>query len=191
MSRRQFPLSAAERAPCLLRNWEMSLRFVPGISSKVAFSTAGLIALARLNVFELRRVIQICSFGQLSGGQWASLPGAGVWLAVTLALKSIRPLWMWGDWGRGRVLEPIQAGFEPNHCHSLGKLFNLSLNLLFLFCEHRVTPLHWVLGTVKRWVHFGCSISLLVRTRLAIRKFHFDVLHPCNQSVIAMCVHSK
>lgn len=45
----------------------MSLRFVPGISSKVAFSTAGLIALARLNVFELRRVIQSCSFDSFLG----------------------------------------------------------------------------------------------------------------------------
>ena len=43
----------------------MSLRFVPGISSKVAFSTTGFPAGAHLNVFELRRVIQNCSFGIL------------------------------------------------------------------------------------------------------------------------------
>lgn len=139
MSRWQSPLSVAKQALGLLRNWEISLRFVPGLSPKVALSTAGGTV---LNAFELQRVTQNCSFDILLGisklfsqARRSGLPWH--WLLNVLDPSRCEAVRKRQDSGAPQNWIQIQ----PLPLITLGKLLNLSLNLLFLFCKHGDTSI--------------------------------------------------
>ena len=189
VSRRLFPLSAAEQAPGLLRNWAMSSRFVPRIASKVAFSTAGFPAWARLNVFELRRLIQNCSFDILLGVSKIS-PRHRVWLAVTSALECVTHVS--GCEVMQRRQDSGHIGFRSNHYHpftlQLWASYLISLETSFSSSVNkRVTPLHWFIGTIKCLLtHMGCLVSLLVRMRMAIRIMQYRHAMPLTTALLLM-----
>lgn len=146
-SRRHFSLSAAEQAPGLLRNSEMSLssslEYLPGSP----FPLLGFIAPVWFECLSAPEGDPKLRVWHPSWRQQAFLPGAGVWLVLTSALGWARLLWIWGD-SRRRV-----SGARPSririqlllliHPVTWGKLFHLSTNLLFLFCKHEDNSTSW------------------------------------------------